>query len=134
MRDLVAGHAAPGDQEVVDALRDEDPVGHLEVAARGRQDERAVAVQELGEDADRVVEARLVAHVVPGEVVAADDLAGVARAEGHAEGAQPGVLEAGGEAPERLDGHERLPASLDLGARQVAHVGAVVAPHHHHVE
>ena len=51
-----------------------------------------------------------------------------------AERAQARVLEARGVAAQRLDGEQRLAASLDLGAREVAHVGAVVAGHHDHVE
>ena len=80
------------------------------------------------------VEPRLAPHVVPGEVAAPDDLARVARAESHAEVAQAGVLEPGREAPQGLDREERLTAALDLGARQVPYVGAVVAPQIDHVQ
>jgi hypothetical protein len=75
VRDLVSRDAAARDEQVVDVLRDEDPVGHLEVPAGGGQDEDPVAVDELGEDADRIREPGLAAHVVSRQLVAADDLA-----------------------------------------------------------
>jgi hypothetical protein len=67
--DPVAADRAPGDEQPADALRHCRPVGHVHVAARGREDEHAVAVDELGVDADRVREPRLAADVGLGEVV-----------------------------------------------------------------
>jgi hypothetical protein len=52
VRDPVSGHAAPGDQQGLDVLRNEDPVARLKVAAGRGQDQDAIAVDELGEDAD----------------------------------------------------------------------------------
>ncbi len=72
------------------ALRQQIAVRQLEVAAGGRQDQNAVAVDELGVDPDRVVEPALLANVVFGHVVDGVDLAGVADADRHAEVAQPG--------------------------------------------
>ena len=134
MGDLVAADAAPGDQQIADALGHQRAVGHVPVAAGGRQDQDAVAVDELGKDADGVVEARLLAHVVAGQVVERVDLAGVADAQRHAEVAQLGVLAAGHEAAQRLDRIDRLAPAAHLADGQVVGIGAVDLRHVHQVQ
>jgi hypothetical protein len=59
MRHVVAADAAPGHQEIADALRHQRAIGHVPVAPGGGQDEIAIAVDEFGEDADGIVEASL---------------------------------------------------------------------------
>ena len=132
--DLVAADAAAGDQQIVDALGQQRAVGHVEIAPGGRQDQDAVAVDELGKDADGVVEPRLLAHVRAGEVVERVDLAGVANAQRHAEIAQLGVLAAGHEARQRLDRVDGLAPPSHLADGQVGRVGAVDFRHVHQVE
>ena len=102
-----------------------DAVRHLEVAPGRRQDQDPVAVDELGEDADRVLEAALLADVLGGQVVERLDLARVADADRHPEVAQLRVLAPGHELPQRVDRVHRLLAALDLAARQVVGAGAV---------
>lgn len=69
-----------------------------------------------------------------GEVVEAVDLAGVSHADGHAVGAELGVLEAGGVVVHGLDGLQGLGAAFDFALRQVPDVGAVVAGQVDHVQ
>jgi hypothetical protein len=127
--DLVAGDAAAGHQQVLYVLGQGDAVGHLEVAARGGHDGDAVAVQELGEDPDRVLELRLVQDVVLGQVVVADDLARLATADGCADGPQPCLLEAGRVLLQRLHRPHHALASLDLASGQVPYIGGVDPRH-----
>ena len=54
----------PATMQVVDALRHQRTIRHVKIAARRRQDQQAVAIDEFGKDADRIVEATLLAHVV----------------------------------------------------------------------
>ena len=68
----------PATIRLVIALRHERPVGHLEIATRRGQDQDPVAVDELGEDADRILEPALLADVLAGQVVERLDLPGVA--------------------------------------------------------
>lgn len=62
MRDPIAADAAPGYDQVLEALRHERAVGHLEVAPGRRKYQQAVAVDELRENPDRIREAALLAH------------------------------------------------------------------------
>ena len=55
--DPVAARRAPGDQQIADPPWQQIAVGQLEVAAGGGQDQHPVTVDELGIDADGVVEA-----------------------------------------------------------------------------
>src|SRR5580693_9130238 len=55
VRYVVAADAASGNQQVADALGHERTIRHMPVPARRRQDQDAVAVDEFGEDADRIV-------------------------------------------------------------------------------
>ena len=56
VRHVVAADAASGDQQVADALGHQRPIGHVPVAAGRRQNQDAVAIDELGKDADRIIE------------------------------------------------------------------------------
>ena len=97
----------------------------MPVASRGWQDQDAVAVDELGKDADRVVETALFAHIRAGEIVERVDLARVADTECHAEVAQLGVLAAGHEAAQRLQRVNRLASATHFADGQIIRVGAV---------
>src|SRR5208337_2786051 len=101
VRYVVAADASPGNQQIADALGYERAIGDVPVPPGGRQDQNAVAVDELGEDADRIIEPCLFTHVVSGQVVQSIDLARVANAERHAEIAQLCVLAARHELTQR---------------------------------
>ena len=71
--------------QVLDIFRDQGSIGQVEVATGGWQDEDAVAIDELGEDADRVVKPSLLAHIVLSHIVGSINLTGITNAQGHAE-------------------------------------------------
>jgi len=74
-RKEITGSPVAGFDET--GFRVEGKLAWVQVAPGRRQDEHAVPVDELGVDADRVTEARLAAHVLPGQVVDRIDLPGV---------------------------------------------------------
>ena len=105
----------------------------MHVAAGGGQNQNAVAIDELGVDAHRVVKARLVPHVLLGHVVNGVDLARVADADGHAKVAQPHPGAARRVAAQRLDRQHGLLAPFNLEVGQAVGVGAVAAGQVHQV-
>ena len=133
MGDAVSANGAATHQQVLDALGQHGAVGHVHVTAGGGQNQYAVAVDELGVNAHRVVKARLVPHVLLGHVVDRVDLARVADADGHAKVAQPHPGAAGRVAAQRLNGQHGLLAPFDLEVGQAVGVGAVAAGQVHQV-
>ncbi len=59
MGNLVAGNTAAGDKKVFNVQWHQDAVREMKIAPSGRKDKHSVAINELREDADRVLEARL---------------------------------------------------------------------------
>ena len=57
----------------------------MEISSCGGKDEDVVSVDELREDAYRVLEPGLVLAVLPGQVVPTDDLPAVPGTQGHTE-------------------------------------------------
>ena len=131
--DAVTTDGAARDQQVLDPLGQHAAVRDVHVAPGGGQNQNAVAVDEFGVNADAVLKARLLAHIVFGQVVDGVDLAGVADANGHAEIAQTGVFTAGREALERFDGEHGLRAAFDLLLRHAVGVGAITTGQVHQV-
>ena len=125
MADLVAADRAAGDEQVVDALGKHCPVGHLEIATGGRQDQNAVPVDELGEDADAVVEPALATDIIVGHVVNRVDLAGFTDADAHPKVANFGTLTTGRELGECSGGHHCLSPPLNLCDGQALDIGPV---------
>src|ERR1019366_3651032 len=134
VRYVVAADASPGNQQIADALGYERTIGDVPVPPGGRQDQNAVAVDELRKDADRIVKPRLFTHVVAGQVVQSVDLARVANAERHAEIAQLRVLAARHELTQRLHRVDGLAAATHLTDGQVSRIGTVDFRYVHEVQ
>ena len=99
----------------------------MHVAARRRQNQNAVTVNELGIDADAVFESTFVAHIVFGHVVERIDFARVADPDAHAKVSQARALAARRVSLERFDGEHRLATAFDFPLGQAVWIRSIHA-------
>ena len=91
---IAAGNSA-GTNQVFDPIGKQGAVGNLKVASGGGQNENAIPVNKLGEDANAVVKAPLLTNIVLGHVVVGINLARVSNAQSHTKVTKFGTLTAG---------------------------------------